>query len=164
MVLSCMSSRLFSSVSPLWEIRPPLLSRTDGDSSAVHLASGTRVAIKRINPFAHDMFCQRTLREIKLLRHFRSVPSRVAGTDVAPSCADLAHRHENVIAILDIIQPPSYDEFNEVYLVQVRQLLQPGSLTSRAELTICRSLWRPTCKFPRSRIFAQKLTYRSGIG
>jgi hypothetical protein len=28
-------------------------------------------------------------------------------------------RHENVIAILDIIAPPSYEEFNEVYLVQV---------------------------------------------
>ena len=27
--------------------------------------------------------------------------------------------HENIIAILDIIAPPSYDEFHEVYLVQV---------------------------------------------
>ena len=43
------------------------------------------------------MFCQRTLREIKLLRHFR---------------------HENIIAILDIITPESYEAFNEVYLVQ----------------------------------------------
>ncbi|ORY35019.1 mitogen-activated protein kinase [Naematelia encephala] len=65
--------------------------------SAVHLASGIQVAIKRINPFDHVMFCQRTLREIKLLRHFR---------------------HENIISILDIILPPSYDEFTEVYLVQ----------------------------------------------
>ena len=40
-------------------------------SAAVHLASGTKVAIKRITPFEHAMFCQRTLREIKLLRHFR---------------------------------------------------------------------------------------------
>lgn len=39
--------------------------------SAVHIASGTKVAIKRITPFDHAMFCQRTLREIKLLRHFR---------------------------------------------------------------------------------------------
>ncbi|WOO78483.1 Mitogen-activated protein kinase CPK1 [Vanrija pseudolonga] len=65
--------------------------------SAVHIASGTKVAIKRITPFDHAMFCQRTLREIKLLRHFR---------------------HENIIAILDIIAPPSYDQFHEVYLVQ----------------------------------------------
>lgn len=42
-------------------------------SAAVHVASGTRVAIKRIMPFDHPMFCQRTLREIKLLKHFRSV-------------------------------------------------------------------------------------------
>lgn len=26
--------------------------------------------------------------------------------------------HENIISILDIITPPSYDRFNEVYLVQ----------------------------------------------
>lgn len=43
------------------------------------------------------MFCMRTLREIKLLRHFR---------------------HENIIAILDIIRPRSFDAFNEVYLIQ----------------------------------------------
>ncbi|WVF68687.1 mitogen-activated protein kinase CPK1 [Kwoniella sp. CBS 6097] len=65
--------------------------------AATHIASGTKVAIKRITPFDHAMFCQRTLREIKLLRHFR---------------------HENIIAILDIIAPPSYDQFQEVYLVQ----------------------------------------------
>ncbi|WVQ79498.1 mitogen-activated protein kinase CPK1 [Cryptococcus sp. DSM 104549] len=65
--------------------------------SALHLSSNTEVAIKRITPFDHTMFCQRTLREIKLLRHFR---------------------HENIIAILDIIAPPAYEKFNEVYLVQ----------------------------------------------
>ncbi|GFZ50202.1 mitogen-activated protein kinase [Saitozyma sp. JCM 24511] len=65
--------------------------------SAVHVASGTKVAIKRITPFDHEMFCQRTLREIKLLRHFR---------------------HENIIAILDIIVPNHYRDFHEVYLVQ----------------------------------------------
>lgn len=40
-------------------------------SAATHIASATKVAIKRIMPFDHAMFCQRTLREIKLLRHFR---------------------------------------------------------------------------------------------
>ncbi|AFR95321.1 mitogen-activated protein kinase CPK1 [Cryptococcus neoformans C23] len=65
--------------------------------AGTHLPSGTRVAIKRITPFDHTMFCQRTLREIKLLRHFR---------------------HENIISILDLIQPESYEVFNEVYLVQ----------------------------------------------
>ncbi|KAF9010288.1 kinase-like domain-containing protein [Cyathus striatus] len=65
--------------------------------SAVHTPTQRKVAIKRITPFDHSMFCLRTLREIKLLRHFR---------------------HENIIAILDILQPPSFDDFTEVYLVQ----------------------------------------------
>lgn len=66
-------------------------------SSATHISSQRKVAIKRITPFDHTMFCLRTLREIKLLRHF---------------C------HENIISILDILQPPSFELFKEVYLVQ----------------------------------------------
>lgn len=66
-------------------------------SSAIHQPSQRKVAIKRITPFDHTMFCLRTLREIKLLRHF---------------C------HENIISILDILQPPSFELFKEVYLVQ----------------------------------------------
>lgn len=45
------------------------------------------------------MFCLRTLREMKLLRYFN---------------------HENIISILDIQKPRSYETFNEVYLIQVR--------------------------------------------
>ncbi|KAK0543540.1 hypothetical protein OC846_006380 [Tilletia horrida] len=65
--------------------------------SAIHNPTNTRVAIKRITPFDHSMFCLRTLREIKLLRHFN---------------------HENIISILDIVKPASFDAFNEVFLVQ----------------------------------------------
>ncbi|KAA1472372.1 Pkinase-domain-containing protein [Dentipellis sp. KUC8613] len=65
--------------------------------SALHVPSQRKVAIKRITPFDHSMFCLRTLREIKLLRHFH---------------------HENIVSILDILQPPSIAEFKEVYLVQ----------------------------------------------
>jgi hypothetical protein len=32
-----------------------------------------RVAIKRICPFEHRLFCQRTLREIMILKRFRCV-------------------------------------------------------------------------------------------
>lgn len=46
------------------------------------------------------MFCLRTLREIKLLRHFN---------------------HENIISILDIVRPTNIDTFSEVYLIQVSQ-------------------------------------------
>lgn len=66
-------------------------------SSAMHLPSQRKVAIKRITPFDHSMFCLRTLREIRLLRHFH---------------------HENIISILDILRPPSLEDFKEVYLVQ----------------------------------------------
>lgn len=65
--------------------------------SAIHAPSQRRVAIKKISPFDHALFCQRTLREIKLLRHFN---------------------HENIISILDILAPESFERFQEVYLVQ----------------------------------------------
>lgn len=44
------------------------------------------------------MFCLRTLREMKLLRYFN---------------------HENIISILDIQKPRTFDSFTEVYLIQV---------------------------------------------
>jgi mitogen-activated protein kinase 1/3 len=43
------------------------------------------------------MFCLRTLREMKLLRYFN---------------------HENIISIIDIQKPRSYETFTEVYLIQ----------------------------------------------
>lgn len=69
-------------------------------SSAIHKPSGQKVAIKKITPFDHSMFCLRTLREMKLLRYFN---------------------HENIISILDIQKPRNYESFNEVYLIQVRR-------------------------------------------
>lgn len=72
---------------------------TDGHcSSALHKPSGQKVAIKKITPFDHSMFCLRTLREMKLLRYFN---------------------HENIISILDIQKPRNYETFTEVYLIQV---------------------------------------------
>ena len=50
------------------------------------------------------MFCLRTLREMKLLRYFN---------------------HENIISILDIQKPRSYDTFLEVYLIQVSNPFHP---------------------------------------
>ncbi len=74
------------------------------DSSALHKPSGQKVAIKKITPFDHSMFCLRTLREMKLLRYFN---------------------HENIISILDIQKPRSYETFTEVYLIQVRIIGRP---------------------------------------
>ena len=57
----------------------------------------TKVAIKKISPFEHQTYCQRTLREIKILTRFR---------------------HENIIDILDILKPTSLEEMRDVYIVQ----------------------------------------------
>jgi mitogen-activated protein kinase 1/3 len=60
-----------------------------------------KVAIKKIQPFEHQMFALRTLRELKLLRYWQE-------SDVS----------ENIISILDIVRPTSFDAFKEVYLIQ----------------------------------------------
>lgn len=70
-------------------------------SSAIHKPSSQKVAIKKITPFDHSMFCLRTLREMKLLRYFN---------------------HENIISILDIQRPRNYEAFSEVYLIQVCEM------------------------------------------
>ncbi|XP_065830899.1 mitogen-activated protein kinase 1-like [Oscarella lobularis] len=60
-------------------------------------ARGERVAIKKISPFEHQTYCQRTLREIKILTRFK---------------------HENIIDIRDILHPPTIGELRDVYIVQ----------------------------------------------
>ncbi|KAJ8402573.1 hypothetical protein AAFF_G00366560 [Aldrovandia affinis] len=56
-----------------------------------------RVAIKKISPFEHQTYCQRTLREIKILLRFR---------------------HENIIGINDILRARHIDNMRDVYIVQ----------------------------------------------
>lgn len=65
--------------------------------AATHKPTQQRVAIKKIEPFEREMLCLRTLRELKLLKHFN---------------------HENIISILALQQPASYETFNEIYLIQ----------------------------------------------
>lgn len=50
--------------------------------SAVHRPSGRKVAIKKIAPFDHSMFCLRTLRELKLLKYLSEagVSENVSGS------------------------------------------------------------------------------------
>jgi mitogen-activated protein kinase 1/3 len=38
--------------------------------AALHKPSNRQVAIKRVLPFEHSLFCLRTLRELKLLKYF----------------------------------------------------------------------------------------------
>ena len=77
-------------------------------SSALHKPSGQKVAIKKITPFDHSMFCLRTLREMKLLRYFN---------------------HENIISILDlgeclvVARLLDVEDGNDVFVVEVAQEL-----------------------------------------
>ena len=56
-----------------------------------------RVAIKKLSPFEHQCFSQRTLREIKILARFK---------------------HENIINIQDIIRANTFEQMKDIYLVQ----------------------------------------------
>jgi len=73
--------------------------------SASDSVSNERVAIKKIgNAFENATDSRRTLREIQLLRHLR---------------------HDNVVALHDVLRPPSLAEFNDVYLVY--ELMDTGT-------------------------------------
>jgi len=65
--------------------------------SATNTSTNTRVAIKKISPFEHQTYCQRTLREIKILNRLK---------------------HENIIDIRDILRPPTIQTLKDVYIVQ----------------------------------------------
>lgn len=65
--------------------------------SAYDNETQTKVAIKKISPFEHQTYCQRTLREIKILTRFN---------------------HENIIDIRDILRADSIDALRDVLIVQ----------------------------------------------
>eukprot|EP00064_Thunnus_orientalis_P005231 superscaffoldBa00000501_g5245 len=65
--------------------------------SALDNLTSQRVAIKKISPFEHQTYCQRTLREIKILLRFH---------------------HENIIGINDILRARHIDNMRDVYIVQ----------------------------------------------
>eukprot|EP01027_Heterolobosea_sp_BB2_P011068 GEZU01016142.1.p1 GENE.GEZU01016142.1~~GEZU01016142.1.p1 ORF type:complete len:164 (+),score=16.63 GEZU01016142.1:30-521(+) len=64
--------------------------------SAVDVKTDQKVAIKKVSNAFVEVETRRILREIKLLRHYN---------------------HENIIALRDIIKPPSYEEFKDIYIV-----------------------------------------------
>ncbi|XP_017841849.1 mitogen-activated protein kinase ERK-A [Drosophila busckii] len=65
--------------------------------SADDTLTNQRVAIKKISPFEHQTYCQRTLREITILTRFK---------------------HENIIDIRDILRVDSIEQMRDVYIVQ----------------------------------------------
>jgi len=68
-----------------------------GIRSAIDSRTDTKVAIKKISPFEHQTYCQRTLREIKILVRFN---------------------HENIIDIRDILRSERKTQMKDVYIVQ----------------------------------------------
>lgn len=80
-------------------------------SSALDNTSNQRVAIKKISPFEHQTYCQRTLREIKILLRFR---------------------HENIIGINDILRAQHIDSMRDVYpFTEAGHQTMPSLLTGR---------------------------------
>ncbi|XP_011500468.1 PREDICTED: mitogen-activated protein kinase 1-like isoform X1 [Ceratosolen solmsi marchali] len=65
--------------------------------SAYDNVTDTKVAIKKISPFQHQTYSQRTLREIKILTRFK---------------------HENIIDIRDILRATTISQMKDVYIVQ----------------------------------------------
>jgi len=65
--------------------------------AALDVKTQCKVAIKKISPFEHQTYCQRTLREIKILNRFQ---------------------HENIIDIRDILRPLTVESLRDVYIVQ----------------------------------------------
>ncbi|KHJ43107.1 hypothetical protein D918_06673 [Trichuris suis] len=71
--------------------------------SAYDQATRTRVAIKKISPFEHQTFCQRTLREIKILSRFRH-------ENVCLSVKSMS----SIINIQDIIRASTVDQMKDM--------------------------------------------------
>lgn len=59
-------------------------------SAAYDNQTGSKVAIKKISPFEHQTYCQRTLREIKILTRFRHENVRMFSFS-SPSLCTLTH-------------------------------------------------------------------------
>ncbi|KNC53240.1 CMGC/MAPK protein kinase [Thecamonas trahens ATCC 50062] len=65
--------------------------------AAKDVTDGNKVAIKKVGKvFDHETDAKRTLREVKILRHFD---------------------HENIIALYDLMPPPSREAFEDLYMV-----------------------------------------------
>lgn len=78
---------------------------------------GERVAIKKISPFEHQTYCQRTLREIKILTRFKHENVRIRHLPCAYIVLTLLFVFQ-IIDIRDIIRAQTIDQMKDVYIVQ----------------------------------------------
>eukprot|EP00051_Salpingoeca_urceolata_P002712 m.52332 g.52332 ORF g.52332 m.52332 type:complete len:380 (-) comp12283_c0_seq1:303-1442(-) len=107
--------------------------------SALDTFTGERVAIKRVTPFEHHTFCQRTLREIKILVRFH---------------------HENIVEIKNLLTADRMEMMQEVYLVLglmetdlhkvLKSLKHKGELLSNAHTCFFTYQMLLACKYMHS--------------
>lgn len=94
-------------------------------SAAFDNSTGSKVAIKKISPFEHQTYCQRTLREIKILTRFRHENVCTLFSYLycflfrSRWCIHNCFFHIQIIDILDILKPPSLDGMKDVYPIQL---------------------------------------------
>jgi mitogen-activated protein kinase 1/3 len=79
-------------------------------------SSGNEVAIKVTRHLSNPLVCSRTLREIRILQHFQ---------------------HENIIALLEVGRPHSFDGFFEACIVQEYMPYNLTQFTRQYELSDC---------------------------
>ncbi|KAK9708268.1 Protein kinase domain [Popillia japonica] len=102
-------------------------------TSAYDTVTKTKVAIKKISPFEHQTYCQRTLREIKILTRFK---------------------HENIIDIRDILRAVTIDQMKDVYIVQCLMETDLYKLLKTQDIINCRypsrgsGVWQHLLLFP----------------
>lgn len=68
-----------------------------------------RVAIKKMSPFEHQTFCQRTLREIKILTRFKH-----ENVSIFKLVCELINFQ--IINIISILIAPTMDQLKDIYI------------------------------------------------
>lgn len=92
--------------------------------SANDTLTKTRVAIKKISPFEHQTYCQRTLREIKILTRFRHENVRSKLMIISFRIFNIFYNptirvwSTQIIDIRDILRVESKELMKDVYIVQ----------------------------------------------
>ena len=114
---SCKYAACAHALAPLARLASVTRSAVD-NSVADPDSKDKRVAIKKISPFEHQTYCQRTLREIKILTRFKheNVSHVLLDSQPTPRLTHCVSRQ--IIDIRNIIRSSSIDQLRDVYIVQ----------------------------------------------
>ena len=111
----------------------------------------TKVAIKKISPFEHQTYCQRTLREIKILTRFKHENVSTFWLLFACPCDIINLIYElsfflQIIDIRDILRATTIDEMRDVYIVQCLMETDLYKLL-KTQVRICSNTEQPVLDF-----------------